>query len=244
MTDLRCVVIDGEIGAGKSTLCHRLEKRHDVVQAVIGVGRRIVAVYECIEEWQSMGVFELMCRDPVTWGAAFQLIAIASRIARWRVMHDRYENDPDVCLLLERAPPADRFVFEHVLRERGAITPQDHDAYIGVYDRMWAARPRNIDRVGVLVCDDFAEITRRIRGERARDAEDAYDDGYLRELRARYVEMINSDEWPLRGVTVRLDGAQNFRDCDRALCVTFAQLCGVNIAVAEKFACTCGRCAH
>ena len=241
MAHLKCVCIDGEIGGGKSTLARRLEQHPDIVQAVLGDGRRLVLVLECIDEWQGMGVFGLMCHKPKKWACAFQHVAMVSRISHWEQVYDRHASDPDVCLLLERAPHADRHIFTHVLTERGSITPEERDSHGQWFDKMWAMRPQEIQRVGVLTCD-FDEIKRRIFDERARTDEDAYKEAYLRQLHERYDSVLDTDEWPLRDVTVRLDASCNFKDCDRALYAAFARLCGVKAGRTREFECTCGQC--
>lgn len=241
MSHLRCVCIDGEIGSGKSTLCQRLAECDAVVQAVLGTGRRLVPVLECVEAWQDMGVFGLMCHKPKKWACAFQHVAMVSRISKWEQVWDQHAADSSTCLLLERAPHADRHIFTHVLTTRGAISHAESQQHGEWFDKMWEMRPQDIQRVGVLTCN-FAEIKRRIFDERARTDEDAYKEAYLKQLHRRYNQVVETDEWPLRNVTIKLDATCNFKDCDRALYLTFARLCGVESNRSDEFVCVCGRC--
>ena len=103
-------------------------------------------------------------------------------------------------------------------------------------------RPQQIERVGVLTCDNFDEILRRIFKERERTDEDKYHTEYLRLLHERYGAIIDTDEWPLRAVTTRLNAEVNFKDCDRALYTSFAALCRVDPVKGADFACVCGQC--
>lgn len=242
MDKLRCVVVDGDIGAGKSTFCLRLGACPAVVEAVLGKGRKLVTVVECLAEWQGMGLFGLMCESPNEWSNPFQHVAMVSRVSRWSAVAKEHANDPTVCLLLERSPQADRFVFTHVLTQRKSITTKQAADHGKWYDYMWDKRPHDIQRVGVLTCD-FDVIKQRIE-DRERAEEKKYDKEYLRQLHERYQSVITTDEWPLRDVTVALDATRNFKDCDRALYTEFAKLCGVEptAGVASQFTCECLGC--
>lgn len=226
-------------------MCARLADRPGVVEAVLGAGRRVELVPECVQAWNDTGAFQLMCAEPEQWSEDFQHLALSTRLTSWASTWKRVQDDPQVCIVLERAMPADKVIFTYVLAERGMMTREEQNFHEQWYDGRWAKRPQDIQRVGVLSCD-FEELNARVRKGRARPGEENYEDSYLMHLHRRYETVVTTDDWPLRDVTVVLDAKRAFDRCDRALFDLFAQLC--DLASAEcvvrrlQFSCACNKC--
>lgn len=237
--DRPVLAIDGEIGVGKSTLVERIEQNPHIVEAVLGAGYHVVPVLEPVKVWQDAGAFQLMVANKTEWGEEFQHLAMLTRITRWVHVAQQHDNDPKAVLLIERAPPADRLVFTHVLHQRGDIDDAGLALHNAWYQRLWAKRPCEFTHVGVLMCGDDHETKRRIQA-RDRCGEDAYEWDYLQALHKRYAEVVKTDEWPMRAQTVTLDADEPFDQCDRALVRVFAAL--MRKSDVPQVECTCSRC--
>lgn len=232
------LAVDGEIGVGKSTLVKRIQERPRIVEAVLGDGYHVVPVLECVKAWQDVGAFQLMVANKTEWGEEFQHLAMLTRITKWVHVAQQYEHDPKAVLLVERAPPADRLVFTHVLHQRGDINDAGLALHHSWYERLWAKRPAEFSHVGVLMCNDDSETKRRIQ-RRDRCGEDAYEWDYLSALHKRYAEVVQTDEWPMRNQTVMLDADEPFHQCDRALARVFAALMRKSEPPQVECACSC-----
>lgn len=125
------VVLDGEIGAGKTTLISHL------CRALRGRGVEAVVVPEPVEEWEEAGILAAFyddSRPPEDRGLlayAFQTFTFATRVRRTREVaaaHPRAQ-----VFLLERSVLTDRCVFMELQREQ--VGPM----LMGMYEKWWAS---------------------------------------------------------------------------------------------------------
>lgn len=233
-------IIDGGIGAGKTTFMRRLAASPHIVHELLGDDVVLVPVYEPLESWQRGGIFKLMCAAPGEWGAEFQHVAMVTRIAVWAQAVADAPTDRRVVLLLERAPAADRLVFTEVHRQRGSITEPDAAEHAAWHRRLWEKRPADPVRVAILRCPLEMELDRM--GVRDRDGEDKYRADYLEDVFNQYARLEKHPEWPHPGETVVVDSSANYRDCDRLLYRTAAQVFGCTAAPEREPACGCKEC--
>jgi deoxyadenosine/deoxycytidine kinase len=246
MATVVTVGIDGPIGVGKSTAVRRIVKSEYLVRLVLGDDAEVIDVLEPLVSWQSCDLFQLMCEYPAEWSAEFQHVALVTRVSKWTAAWQRARERPAgrrVFLLLERPPASDRMVFTHVQNARGVITDVDAEEHGRWYKRMWAKRPSDIERIGLLTCD--FDVARKRIDARKRDGEGKYDYEYLRALHERYARVASEPEWSNPTSTVALDATRAFDRCDRALMFTMADLFDVQLD-AERTAsvvCTCNNCA-
>lgn len=192
MTEQKMILLEGNIGAGKSTL---------------GCAWRASGLFEFIPEpvpvWKqdfAADMLDTFYRDMGRWAFTFQITTLATRV-KTRDQVAALTEHPRV--LLERSIFTDRYVFALTLRYIGAIS----EAEWQVYERLWnfvvshtAARPH-----AILYLRTPAEVClERIRC-RGRAEESGVSLAYLQQLESLH------DAWLLsRERVVVLDGTQTW----------------------------------
>ena len=104
----KIIVVDGEIGAGKTTFLSVLKDQyHD---------KKVTIIPEPVELWRSTGALNEFYKDPINKAYEFQSFATVTRItsARDIVMKNL---DSDV-FLIERSPLTDKHIFMKLQEEK------------------------------------------------------------------------------------------------------------------------------
>lgn len=119
--------IEGNIGAGKSTLINYLKKNLTEVEDV-----PVVYVDEPVEEWSTVrsaddkSMLELFYADPKRYAFSFQMMAYISRLANLSAVVD---NHPESIIVTERSLLTDYHVFAKMLHESNEITLEEYTIY-------------------------------------------------------------------------------------------------------------------
>ncbi len=119
--------VEGNIGAGKSTLIQYLKKNLTSAEDV-----PIVYVDEPVEEWASVcstegkTMLELFYADPKRYAFSFQMMAYISRLAN---LSEVVKNNPDSIIITERSLMTDYHVFAKMLHESNDITTEEYVIY-------------------------------------------------------------------------------------------------------------------
>jgi deoxyadenosine/deoxycytidine kinase len=103
------VVIDGNIGSGKTTQLNLLEKKGRIVRR------------EPIDDWP----LEEFYKDPQRWAFYFHM-KILQTLRPLKTMRT---------VVYERSLLSSRWVFWEVLRRQGQVTEQEHGTYVHFYDQ-------------------------------------------------------------------------------------------------------------
>jgi len=121
------ISIEGNIGAGKSTLIKYLKNNLTEVEDV-----PIVYVDEPVEEWSTVKssddktMLELFYADPKRYAFSFQMMAYISRLANLSTI---VKNHPDSIIVTERSLLTDYHVFAKMLHESNDITLEEYTIY-------------------------------------------------------------------------------------------------------------------
>jgi deoxyadenosine/deoxycytidine kinase len=119
----RFVIIDGEIGAGKTTLINIL-KLH-----LSSKGLSVICVPEPVDSWVNCGILQKFYQNPQEYAYKFQTYTYISRI---KVVLDALKQDPNPdYVLLERSILTDQFVFMEL--QRSYLDP----ILITMYNSWW-----------------------------------------------------------------------------------------------------------
>ncbi len=186
------ILLEGNIGAGKSTIGRALKASglFDFIE-------------EPVEEWKSgfgSNMLDLFYHDMKRWAFTFQLTTFVTRCKTWNEI-SALTTHPRV--LLERSIYTDRYVFAPTLHQIGAINA---DEWL-IYCRLWDFAVANSDvtpdcilylRTPAEVC--LERIRQRRRGEESEVTLD-----YLQQLEALHDQWLLN--WP--GV-VLLDGTRSW----------------------------------
>ena len=139
------ISIEGNIGAGKSTLVKFLKEKLKDFRATKfpkGFGRKdqyleFVWLDEPVEEWESIqdmdGVtmLEKFYKDKERYSFPFQMMAYISRVAK---MKETIESNPGCVYITERCLNTDKEVFSRMLFEAGCIESVEYQIYTKWYD--------------------------------------------------------------------------------------------------------------
>lgn len=157
----RVIVIDGEIGAGKTTILSALS------EALRRKGCRVGVAPEPVGKWREVGILGRFYQDPARYAYEFQTYTFVTRIMATRKCVEETPN-ADV-YLLERSILTDRHVFMELQREIvGEQTMQMYDEWCGLHSLLM---PVDLSTATFLYLKpDLAECMTRV-GERAREEE-------------------------------------------------------------------------
>lgn len=126
------VVLDGEIGAGKS------EALGAVADSLRAHGRRVIVVPEPVAEWEEVGILAAFYADPAHRAYEFQTYTFVTRVQALREAccceEDGADNShlqPGDYVVMERSPMTDRFVFMEL--QRDVVGPMR----MAMYEKWW-----------------------------------------------------------------------------------------------------------
>lgn len=114
------IVVDGEIGAGKTTLIEALREK------LTSLGKNVCVITEPVEQWQKVKILGLFYSDPKRYAYDFQTFTFVTRIEEARNKYEQNKN-ADV-YLLERSILTDRYIFMELQKK------QVSDTHINMYN--------------------------------------------------------------------------------------------------------------
>jgi len=122
------ISIEGNIGAGKSTLIHQIQDYFE---------NNVVFIQEPIHEWNTIKnkddktILECFYENQEKYAFSFQMMAYISRIA---ALQKAIEDNPDSILIVERSVYTDKFVFAKMLYDNKQIHEIEYQIYLKWYD--------------------------------------------------------------------------------------------------------------
>lgn len=144
--NVKFISIEGNIGAGKSTLITRLQNYIDSVIAFYAdrdenrsfQSRKIVFLKEPVEVWQSVtddenaNILELFYKNPGEWSFAFQVMVFTSQ---QKMIEDTLKTHPECRLIIcERSVEAGRNIFTQLLVDKGKINTVENKIYSHLFE--------------------------------------------------------------------------------------------------------------
>jgi deoxyadenosine/deoxycytidine kinase len=180
------ISIEGNIGAGKSTLIRYLKKNLHSVDYT-----PVVYVDEPVEEWSTIRsaddktMLELFYADPKRYAFSFQMMAYISRLANLDTVVK--ENQHSV-IVTERSLLTDYHVFAKMLRESNDITQEEYAIYC-----KWFQHFNMYKTSGIIYLKCSPEKAMDHCVKRNRPGESLSLD-YLEKLEKKHEEWVMSDE--------------------------------------------------
>jgi deoxyadenosine/deoxycytidine kinase len=178
------IAIEGNIGAGKTTIFDKLKERLANRVEVVFMPEP-VDIWESIVDTKGETVLAKFYRDPVKYAFSFQVMAYSTRLAMLR--KTIRENPGCSTIICERSLEADRNIFAKMLRSSGKMEEVEFQIYEMLYHDTAAEFP--LDRV-VYIDAEPSKCLERI-GKRARNGESSIPLDYLIQCREYY------DDWLL-----------------------------------------------
>ena len=170
------IVIDGVIGAGKTTLIKLIqEDNHNHTL-------KIKAIFEPVDLWNKTGALQYFYKDIEKNCYEFQTYTFITRLGR--VIDEIYDNPDADIYILERSIWTDRYIFMELLKE--TVGEMRMIMYKQWCD-MWSyIMPMRVDK-WVLLDTSLEESLRRIE-IRKRDGEDGISIEYQTNLYKKHIE--------------------------------------------------------
>lgn len=196
MTSPIIISIDGNIGAGKSTLCALLAERLPqltVVQEPVGTWEKLV-------DEDGTNLLTHFYKDTTRWAYTFQNCAILTRlintqeaISAW----DKKEGTKLPIILSERSVLTDRFVFAEMMKESKHINKIEWDLYMTWFDHFASKLPIK----GIVHVTTTPEISKERIIKRGRVGEESIDLKYLVDLDSQHTKWLTSTHLPVLNIS-------------------------------------------
>jgi len=175
------IIIDGVIGAGKTTVISLIEKQ------IKKDGKlKVKAIYEPVKEWNDTGVLQYFYKDIPKHCYEFQTYSFITRIES--VIEDLYNNQDADVYILERSIWTDKYIFLELLKDSIG------ELRMNMYNKWWTMwsyiMPMRVDK-WVLLDTSLEESLRRINS-RNRDGETAIDKEYQTNLYIKHIEFYDT----------------------------------------------------
>lgn len=195
---IRIISIEGNIGAGKSTLITRLKE----------AGLNFELIVEPSDEWEnesnSGGMLKAYYENRDKRACMFQVYAISTRIKK---LVDTINSTDKKIIITERSPETDRMCFFEQNVKDGCIDDFESNCYMNMYNLIYSS--------GLIVPDKYIfldlsplECLKRIK-ERKRKSEMGIEIDYLLALDQRHKSWMS--KIPKEKI-ISINSAQNYRD--------------------------------
>jgi len=203
------VVVDGEIGAGKTTLISHLVAE---LQTPKFGELKVIKIGEPVDLWKSIGVLQAFYADVPRMSYEFQSFTFVTRIQE---TISAYEANPDADVyILERSIFSDRHLFVDMLHQDGHIDPMRMTMY-DTWWKMWSRLMPFVPSGFVYLKPDIDECMSRIKA-RARDGEDSIPASYQMRLREKHEAFLRPEGVlvadNVRAPVLTINDNGNFRD--------------------------------
>lgn len=179
----KTIVVEGNIGSGKSTFLNRMETLMSNIQIV----------QEPVDEWfmvkdrHDVSLFERFYQEPNKYSFLLQMNILSSRYRT--MMNNTYtSNDDDVCLF-ERSILTDKYVFVPALCDMDQLSKMEFEVFTNVFDSVKHCTQR-IDGIIYLQCSPEVSYERILK--RNRQGEEGISIDYLRTLHNKHEEWLTN----------------------------------------------------
>jgi thymidylate kinase len=152
------IVIDGLIGAGKTTLINLLIGKYTKE------GKRVHAIYEPVDVWQQVGALAEFYNDIPAKCYEFQTFVYITRIQR--VITEVIAHPEAEVYLMERSIFTDRYIFVELLRDlMGPVRMQMYDTWCNMWSSLLDIKITKWVLLDTSLNESLNRISVRARGE-------------------------------------------------------------------------------
>jgi deoxyadenosine/deoxycytidine kinase len=152
------IVIDGLIGAGKTTLINLLIAKYTKDRKLVH------AIYEPVDVWQQVGALAEFYKDISAKCYEFQTFVYITRIQR--VVNEVIAHPEAEVYLLERSIFTDRYIFVELLRElMGPVRMQMYDTWWNMWSSLLDIKMTKWVLLDTSLNESLNRISARARGE-------------------------------------------------------------------------------
>ena len=175
-------ILEGNIGAGKSTFLSLIEKELSVQ-----------IVYEPHTKWQNVGpgenLLDRFYKDTKRWAYTFQSYAFITRVIE---QQEKAKNNPHGVQVLERSVYSDRYCFAKNCFEMGTLSALEWDLYQEWFE--WLVSNYSPAPTGFIYLRTDPEVCYERLSKRAREEEVGVSLEYLSSLHAKHEKWLIDKE--------------------------------------------------
>lgn len=180
------ISVEGNIGAGKTTILKQMETRL--------ANDDIVFLKEPVDIWESIrdpvdgeSILVKFYKDPIKYAFSFQVMAYASRLS---IIRKTVEQNPKCKIIVcERSLDADRNIFAKMLHHDGLID----SIHFQIYNHFFQEYAEDFGLDGIVYIDADPEVCKTRIETRARDGEANIQHDYLKKCKDFH------DKWLIHG---------------------------------------------
>lgn len=176
------ISIEGNIGAGKSTILEELKTRlgdSDDIKFV----KEPVDIWETIQDEEGKTILEKFYQDSKKYAFQFQVMALTTRLS---LLRSTIRENPDCKVIIcERSVDADKQIFAKMLHNDGIISYIDYK----IYCLLATEHARDFDMDGYVYINADAEVCHQRILKRSRNGESQIELGYLQKCKQYH------DDW-------------------------------------------------
>ena len=186
-TKIRLVSIEGNIGAGKTTLINNLKKKYPNRDDILFLEEPI-DVWNTIQDEKGKNILQNFYENLGKYAFTFQVMAYTTRL---QLMKKTIANAPRTVkvIVMERSLEADANIFAKMLYEEGVMGRMDYQIYSLMTRDNWD--DYGVDGI-IWLRTDARECYSRIQG-RNREGEEGIDLAYLRKCEQYHLEWLSAD---------------------------------------------------
>jgi deoxyadenosine/deoxycytidine kinase len=127
----KIISIEGNIGAGKTTIIEQLEKQYKDIKSILVV-REPVNVWETIKDSDGETILEKFYKNPEKYAFSFQVMAFVTRLS---LLRNLIKENPECKLIIcERSLEADKNIFAKMLYDDKMIDEINYKIYMKFYN--------------------------------------------------------------------------------------------------------------
>lgn len=189
------ISIEGNIGAGKSTIINQLIKEN--------LDPQIIILQEPVDMWESVKhegetMLQKFYNDQDKYAFAFQIMAFTTRL---QVLQKTIEENPQAKLFIcERSLDADKHIFAKMLNDDGTIDNIMYQIYECCFQE-YLVQIKSLDLSGIIhVNTDPTTCYNRIK-TRGREGEDKININYLRRCDLYHNRWLENVEIPVLSIS-------------------------------------------
>lgn len=177
------ISVEGNIGAGKTTIIEQMQKR--LASDKVVFLREPVDLWETIKDSDGEGILVKFYKDPAKYAFAFQVMAYATRLS---LIRDMVRNHPECEMIVcERSLDADKNIFAKMLHNDGMID----EVCFQIYNKFYSEYAEDFKLQGIIYIDADPDVCSERIKKRARDGESSIGLDYLekcRDFHAKWLE--------------------------------------------------------
>ena len=179
----KIISVEGNIGAGKTTIIGNLEKYYKNDSSVIFV-REPVDIWQSITDSKGESILAKFYANPAKYSFSFQVMAFVTRLSMLR--NTIKENPNCEVIVCERSLEADRNIFAKMLYDDGLIDEINYKIYLKFYTEY----RHEFELYGMVYLNTTAKVCYDRVKKRSREGEEGVSLDYLEKCKKYHEDWL------------------------------------------------------